>query len=76
MTSNLYDGKAKLRHAAQKLRLAWEEAQTGWNDAVSRDFERDYLDPLEPRIAAALRAIDQLGEVLTRAEQECSQRDD
>ena len=74
--SHLYDGKAKLRHAAQKLGLAWEEVQTGWHDSVSRDFERDYIAPLEPCIAAALRAIDQLSEVLTRAEQDCRDRDE
>jgi len=76
MSANLYDGKAKLRHAAQKLGLAWEEVQTGWNDSVSREFERDHLTPLEPRIAAALRAIDQLSEVLTRAQQDCRERDE
>lgn len=74
--SHLYDGKAKLRSAAQKLGLAWEEVQAGWNDSVSRDFERDFIAPLEPRIAAALRAIDQLSEVLTRAEQDCQERDE
>lgn len=75
MTSSLYDGKAKLRHAAQKLRLAWDEVQASWRDPVSLEFERDYLEPLEPKIAAALRAIDQLAEVLTRAEQDCRERD-
>ena len=74
--SHLYGGKAKLRHAAQKLGLAWEEVQTGWNDSVSRDFQRDYITPLEPQIAAALRAIDQLSEVLTKAEQDCRDRDE
>lgn len=68
---NLFDHKAKLRYAAQKLLLHWEEAQTQWNDAVSRDFQRQYLEPLDPPLDAALRAIEVLSEVLARAEQDC-----
>jgi len=68
----LFDGKAKLTFAASKLALRWQDALGQWNDAVSRDFEERYLTPLEPKVGGALRAIDRLTEVLTRAEQECS----
>lgn len=68
---NLQDGRAKLGYAAQKLRLRWDEANRHWNDAVSRDFERDHLVPLEPQIAATLQAIDRLADVISRAEREC-----
>ena len=68
---NLFDHKAKLRYAAEKLLLRWEETQSQWNDAVSRDFEREHLAPLDPPLAAALRAIEGLSEILVRAEQEC-----
>ncbi|MBI2826098.1 MAG: hypothetical protein HYX69_15545 [Planctomycetia bacterium] len=68
---NLYDGKAKLSYAAKKLRLHWQEAQTEWSDAVSRDFEATYLAPLEPQLAATAQALDRLSEVLMRAQQEC-----
>ncbi len=68
---NLHDHKTKLRYSAQKLQLHWEEAKSQWNDAVSRDFEREHLVPLEIPLSSALRAIEALSEVLNRAAQDC-----
>ncbi|MBL9125364.1 MAG: hypothetical protein JNG90_17130 [Planctomycetaceae bacterium] len=68
---NLHDHKTKLRYAAQKLLLRWDETRPQWNDAVSRDFERAHLVPLEAPLSQALRAIESLSEVLSRAEQDC-----
>lgn len=68
---NLFDHRAKLRFAAEKLLLRWDEAQTQWRDAVARDFEREHLAPLDQPLSAALRAIEVLSETLSRAEQEC-----
>jgi hypothetical protein len=67
----LHDSKTKLTYAARKLQLRWNETQTQWNDAVSADLERKWLAPLDPKVAATVRAIDALAEVLNRAEAEC-----
>lgn len=71
---NLYDGRAKLCYALEKLRLRWEETKPDWRDAVSRDFQRDFLEPLEPQVAGTVQAIEKLSEILSRAEKECSDR--
>ena len=65
------DSRTRLRYAADKLWLKWEDTRDRWNDSASRDFEHDHLLPLEPKLAAALRAMSLLSEVLQRAEQEC-----
>ena len=65
------DSRTKLRFAAERLWLRWEDTRSEWNDAASRDFERDHLLPLEPKLAAALRAMSLLAETMQRAEQEC-----
>jgi hypothetical protein len=65
------DSRTKLRYAAEKLWLKWEDTRSEWNDGASRDFERDHLLPLEPKLAAALRAMSLLSEVMQRAELEC-----
>jgi hypothetical protein len=65
------DGKAKLTYAGRKLRLRWEQTQTQWNDQVTRDFDRQHLQPIEPKLVDAVRAIERLAEILTRAEREC-----
>jgi len=65
------DGKAKLSYAARKLRLRWHETQAQWNDQVTRDFDRKHLEPIEPKLIDAVRAIERLAELLSRAEREC-----
>jgi hypothetical protein len=65
------DNKARLMHASRTLRLRWEQTQTQWNDQVMRDFERRHLEPFEPKLTTAVRAIERLAELLTRVEHEC-----
>ncbi len=68
---NLYDQKAKLTYAAKKLHIRWADAQAEWHDPVSNDFERQYLTAIEPPLLAAVRAMDQISELLARVEHEC-----
>lgn len=68
---NFYDSKAKLSFALEKLKLRWGETQTDWRDAVSRDFQEQFLDPLEEQVATTMGAIDRLVDVLRGAEQDC-----
>jgi len=65
------DNKARLMYAARKLWLHWEQTQADWNDQVARDFQRDHLDDFNPQLSAAVKAIERLAEVVTRAEHEC-----
>lgn len=50
----------------------WEDARAGWNDPVSQAFEADYWLPLKNQVESALAALDRLGPILARAQQECS----
>ena len=61
-----------LSNALKTIRLAWEEAQTEWNDAVSRDFEADRWTPLENQTVAVIQALDRLAPTLARAARDCS----
>ncbi len=65
------DNKARLSHAARKLWLHWEQTQADWNDQVTRDFQRDHLEDFNPKVVAAVKAIERLAEIFTRAEHEC-----
>ena len=69
---NLNAGKAKLAFALKTLLLHWDETKAGWNDPVCKVFEQQYLEPLEPKVAVALRGIERLNQILVTAEQECS----
>lgn len=63
----------RLRDGYQKLQAAWEETLRNWHDQVRREFDQKYISPMGPRVAAALSAMDQLGQILHRARQECGE---
>ena len=65
-------GSVRLREALRTLRVKWESSQTDWNDAVRREFEERYLEPLEPRVQSTLNSMTNLMQVLAKAQQECS----
>jgi hypothetical protein len=71
--ADLTSGAAKISSAYKKMRLSWESTKEYWHDQNQAHFEREYLDPLEPQLAAALDAISALADVIGRAERDCEQ---
>jgi len=53
--------------------LRWEDTKTQWHDSVSRDFEAQFLQELEPEVIQSLERLSNLAQVLTAAQQECSE---
>ena len=53
--------------ASKKLRHSWEQTQTVWNDSVSRNFERDYVQPFDSQLQAVQREMKQLAQVIAGA---------
>lgn len=64
-------GRARLYTAHKTLREKWETAKLHWQDSVRKDFEEHQLDPLEPRLAHLLTAIDRLAQVLNQVNNDC-----
>jgi hypothetical protein len=69
---SLSSGYLELNAALKKLRLKWDDARAEWNDPVREQFEQEYWDELEVRVAAALKQMDRLAHVLNKAKQDCS----
>jgi hypothetical protein len=65
-------GSVRLRESLRTLRVKWEESQTDWNDAVRREFEERYLEPLDPRVVATANSMANLLQVLAKVQQDCS----
>jgi hypothetical protein len=61
----------ELHGSLKDLRALWEETKTVWNDAVRQDFEKNFWEPLEARVLAAIRAMERLAPVLDKAHLEC-----
>lgn len=68
---NTTAAKANLVDAMKLLRAAWDRAKTDWSDPVSQRFEREVIDALEPRILAAVKAIDHVAELAAEVKREC-----
>ncbi len=64
-------GRTKLKNALQDLLVKWEDTKLIWNDRRAAQFERDFIEPLEPNVRAALSAMDRLASQITLAERDC-----
>jgi hypothetical protein len=68
---DLATGASRVRHALEKLEIAWNEAHGEWNDAVSRRFAANHLEPMVPRVKMALDAISRMSLLLDEVERDC-----
>jgi hypothetical protein len=64
-------GKAKLVGSLKDLMVRWEKAKMNWDDPMSADLEQTVLEPLEPKVRAAVTAMEKMGDLLVRAKREC-----
>ena len=63
--------KANLLDALKQLRLRWINIASTWDDGARRQFEKDFLDPLEAKIRTAVKGLDHVSELQERVRREC-----
>ena len=63
--------KGTLYDAMKQLRIRFDAIKAEWNDERRRAFEKEIIDPLEPSVMAALKAMDAVSELIQRVEREC-----
>ncbi len=68
---DLNTGSANLEMGMESLKAVWSETTAHWKDQQSRDFEEEYLAPLEPAFRSALDSVHRLAQVLAKAERDC-----
>jgi hypothetical protein len=68
---DLFTGAARIRHALETVETVWNDASGDWNDAVSRRFREQHLEPLVPRLKLALDAISRMGLLIDEVERDC-----
>jgi hypothetical protein len=64
-------GKAKLLGSLKDLMLRWDRTKASWDDPMSADLEQTVLEPLEPKVRAAVSAMEKMGEILSKARRDC-----
>lgn len=60
-------GASDMQETLRRLMLQWESARQVWNDKVSREFEEQYVEPLDAQTRAAQSAMERLGQLITSA---------
>lgn len=68
-------GQARLRDALKELKLRLEHTRPQWDDDARAAFERDVVEPLEQRVAAAMGAIARITEACAAARRGCHEGD-
>ncbi|HEX8342994.1 MAG TPA: hypothetical protein VF624_18980 [Tepidisphaeraceae bacterium] len=67
----LYEGRGNLTKGMKDLMLRWQSTRSNWNDVVAKQFEETYLEPLETSLRAAVSAMDQMAQTLSRVDRDC-----
>jgi hypothetical protein len=63
----------RIRHALEKLQIAWQQNSDQWDDVVSKRFEERQLEPMIPKIKIALDAIGRMHMLLSEVQRDCEQ---
>jgi hypothetical protein len=63
--------KANLQDATKKLMAALGRVNAQWDDDASREFAKQVIEPILPRINAAMKGIDHVGDLVARVKREC-----
>lgn len=66
----LLDGQHRLRSDFKSLAQAWAAAKEQWRDQRRERFAREHLDPLGPSLARLSAALDELHDVVTKADRQ------
>ena len=69
---SLGSARNQLKSSVTTLMLHWDEVRAHWDDPVSRAFERDHLLQLEPAARAAVAAMEKMGDLMAKAQRDCS----
>ncbi|MBJ05853.1 MAG: hypothetical protein CMO40_01875 [Verrucomicrobiaceae bacterium] len=61
----------KLTKSTKTLLQSWDQVKNYWQDSRQREFEREYIETLPDDISAAIRVIEELDKIITKARRDC-----
>jgi hypothetical protein len=68
----VYEGRGQLAKAMKEMLAKWAETKGDWDDSVSRNFEKRFLQSLEMDMRAATSAMDSMAQILAAVRRDCS----
>ena len=66
-------GRTKVLTSLKDLRARWEKVRTQWDDPVAREFQKQFLDPLEGKARATVSAMEHMGDLVYKAKRDCTE---
>ena len=60
-----------LTMATRQLTSAWETARQSWRDQKALEFEALYLSEVRDTIAAAIRTVEEIDQLLAKVHADC-----
>lgn len=68
---SVFESRGQLGGAMKDLLIRWQDTKFNWGDAVSRAFEKEFIEPLESELRTAGAAMDQLSVILQQIRRDC-----
>jgi hypothetical protein len=69
---SMTSARSNLLGAMSDLLVRWERIKEQWDDPVSRDVEKNFIEQIEPRVRSAAAAMNQMSDVMALAMRECT----
>lgn len=63
--------RAKLLGAVKELQLRWGRVRELWDDEAAAHVQASVLEPLEPRVRAAVTAMEKMNAILLKIRSDC-----
>lgn len=67
-----HSSSGRLKNAALDLSNTVNQTLEGWRDSKSQEFQRQHIIPLLRSVETACQAMDEIAQVLSQMQRECS----
>ena len=67
----VYESRGQLAKLMKELGDKWADTKADWDDVVSQNFEKKFLDPLESDLRNATGAMDHMALLLSQIRRDC-----
>lgn len=68
---SLATSRTNLVSSLKTLQLKWDKVRAVWDDPVAREFEQEFVAPLEGKIRSCVSAMEQMHELLSKVRRDC-----
>jgi len=65
-------GRTKLLTALKTLHVRWDRTRRHWNDRVAKDFEKQFIAPLEGKVRNGVSAMEHMYQLVEEAKRDCA----